>query len=58
MEDRIMLMLDRKNGQKVKIGDNIEVIVIKCTAGKVKLGFVAPKEVIINRAEVDEKIKK
>lgn len=47
-----MLMLTRKPGQKVFVGDSIEVVVLEVNGNQVKLGFTAPKEVNIVREEV------
>jgi carbon storage regulator len=47
-----MLILSRKNGQSVQIGDFIEVTVLEIGRGKVKLGFSAPREVAIQRDEI------
>jgi len=51
-----MLVLSRKLGEIVKIGDNIEVQVLEAQNGRVKLGFVAPKHVSIHRLELFEKL--
>ena len=47
-----MLVLSRKNNESVMIGDNVMVTVIGLDRGKVRLGFVAPCDVEINRLEV------
>lgn len=48
-----ILVLQRSVKEKVMIGDNIIVTVIDVDAsGKVKLGFEAPKELIVDREEV------
>ena len=51
-----MLVLTRKIGQKILIGDDIEVMVvdIRGHAGRVRLGITAPAEVAVDRAEVRE----
>ncbi len=50
-----MLVLTRKAGQIVLIGEDIEVVVIsgKSSSG-VRLGIKAPKDVVIRRGEVAE----
>jgi carbon storage regulator len=40
------------------IGDDIEVTVIDIRGDKVRLGFVAPKELPVHRKEVYEAIKR
>ena len=47
-----MLVLSRKHGQCVRIGDSIEVKVLEIEGGRVKLGFSAPPEVNIQREEI------
>ncbi|MGL5616284.1 MAG: carbon storage regulator CsrA [Sarcina sp.] len=47
-----MLVLSRKKGESIVIGDNIEVTVIKLDDGTVKLAVNAPKDVSIFRKEL------
>lgn len=47
-----MLVLTIKTDGIVKLGDNIEVMVVKINDGSVRLGFTAPKEIGIVRAEL------
>jgi len=47
-----MLVLLRKNQESVMIGDDIKVTVVSVLQNKVKLGFQAPKDVVIDREEV------
>lgn len=49
-----MLVIGRKPGQYVKIGDNIKVKVIKSEDGDLRLGIDAPKDVKIIRGEIEE----
>ncbi|CAH8719546.1 carbon storage regulator CsrA [Paenibacillus thiaminolyticus] len=51
-----MLVLKRKIGETVMIGDEIEVRVLGVEGEYVKLGFVAPKNVQIMRKELYESI--
>ena len=51
-----MLVLSRKTGEKVVIGDGIEVTVLQIRGDRVKLGFSAPKEVTIHRQELRQRI--
>ncbi|MEK3911938.1 carbon storage regulator CsrA [Paenibacillus sp. FSL H7-0331] len=52
-----MLVLARKKGESIIIGDQIEVIVLGVEGDVVKLGIQAPKNVQVNRKEVYEAIK-
>jgi carbon storage regulator len=47
-----MLILKRGLNERVKIGENIWVIVTGIENGKVKLGFEAPSDVKILRQEL------
>lgn len=51
-----MLVLTRKTGEVIKIGDDIEVKVISVDGDQVKLGISAPKEVEVHRKEIYEAI--
>ncbi len=47
-----MLVLSRKLGEKVYIGDGICVTVVDIDRGKIRLGIECPREVPIYRAEL------
>jgi carbon storage regulator len=47
-----MLVLTRKVGEKVIIGDKISLVVAAVEKGRVQLAFDAPKDVLILRAEI------
>ncbi|MGI6578166.1 MAG: carbon storage regulator CsrA [Eubacteriales bacterium] len=49
-----MLILTRKLGQSLIIGDDIEVSIIDVSGDKVKIGINAPKDVKILRSELAE----
>ena len=51
-----MLVLTRKPGQSIMIGDGVEVQVLSVAGEKVRLGITAPREVPIFRNEVYERI--
>ena len=51
-----MLVLTRKVGEQINIGDEIVVRVIEVNRGNVKIGIDAPASVSIYRQEVYEKI--
>jgi carbon storage regulator len=53
-----MLILTRRLGESVKIGDQVTVTVLGVKGGHVRLGFTAPKEVAVHREEVYERIAK
>jgi len=47
-----MLVLTRKRGERIKIGDDIEVIVTRVSDGAVRLAVVAPPQTKIVRTEL------
>ena len=51
-----MLVLTRRSGEVIKIGDDIEITVIATKGDQVKIGINAPKQVEIFRKEVYEQI--
>ena len=51
-----MLVLSRKCGEAIVIAGNITVTVLEVHGSRVKLGFAAPCDAPIHRAEVYEKI--
>jgi carbon storage regulator len=51
-----MLVLTRKKGEVIKIGDDIEITVVAAKGEQVKIGISAPKNVEIYRKEVYEEI--
>jgi len=52
-----MLVLKRKVGERVMLGDSIEVQVLAVEGETVKLGFVAPPDIQILRHELFEGIR-
>lgn len=48
----MMLVLSRKAGERILIGENITVTVVKLTSGGVRLGIEAPAEMPIIREEL------
>ncbi len=52
-----MLILSRKAGEKIMIGDDIAVSVIEIRGDQVKLGLEAPRSVKVYRREVFDAIR-
>jgi carbon storage regulator len=53
-----MLVLTRKVNQSIKIGDNVEVVVLEVRGEQVRIGIKAPKDVAVHREEVYSLIEK
>lgn len=51
-----MLVLTRKNGETIKIGDDVEITIISSKNDQVKIGIKAPKNVEIYRKEIYDQI--
>lgn len=52
-----MLTLSRKKSEVIKIGDDISIMIVNISPGKVRLGIEAPKDVPVHRLEVYQAIK-
>jgi len=51
-----MLILARKVGQKIVIGDEVELTVVEVRGDQVRLGITAPKSIAVHRKELLEQI--
>ena len=53
-----MLILTRRVGETVMIGDSVTVTVLGVKGNQVRLGVNAPKDVAVHREEIYERIKR
>lgn len=51
-----MLILTRKEGQSLCLGDDIRITVVSVKGGHVRIGVSAPREVAVHREEIYQKI--
>ena len=51
-----MLVLTRKLGENIRIGDSVKITVLEVRSGQVKLGIEAPPEVKVHREEIYARI--
>lgn len=51
-----MLILTRKLGEAITIGDNIRVSVLGVRGRQVRLGIEAPQAIVVHREEIAQKI--
>ena len=51
-----MLVLTRKHGESIVVGNAIRITVVELSSGTVRLGFEAPSEVSIYREELYNEI--
>lgn len=54
----IMLILTRRAGESLVIGDNITITVLAIKGNQIRLGIDAPKDVSVHRQEIQLKINK
>ena len=52
-----MLVLTRRLGECITIGEDVKIIIVEIDGNQVKLGIEAPREIEIYREELYEKIK-
>ena len=52
-----MLVLTRKVGESIMIGDNIRVTIAEIVGNKARIGVQAPRDVTVDRQEIHERRK-
>ena len=53
-----MLILTRRVGEKLIIGENVTVTVLGVKGNQIRIGIDAPRDVQVNREEIFERIQK
>lgn len=53
-----MLILTRKIGETLMIGDQVEVTILSIKGNQVRIGVNAPKEIPVHREEIYARIKR
>lgn len=51
-----MLILTRKVGESLLIGDDVSVTILNIRGNQIKVGIKAPKEVSVHREEIYQRI--
>jgi carbon storage regulator len=52
-----VLILTRRVGETITIGENVKVMVLGVKGNQVRVGIDAPKEIAVHREEIYERIK-
>jgi carbon storage regulator len=50
-----MLVLSRRERERIKLGDSIVVTVVRVSGDKVRLGIEAPRDITVLREELDRR---
>ncbi|MCO2386847.1 carbon storage regulator CsrA [Pseudomonas aeruginosa] len=53
-----MLILTRRVGETLMVGDDVTVTVLRVKGNQVRIGVNAPKEVAVHREEIYQRIQK
>ena len=48
-----MLVLSRKESQRIRLGDSIVVTIVKISGDKVRVGIEAPSDILVLRDELE-----
>ena len=48
-----MLVLSRKSGQSVRVGNDVRIVIVRIEKGRVRIGIDAPGHVLVAREELD-----
>lgn len=51
-----MLVITRREGETIHVGKDVKITITQVRGGKVRVGVEAPKETLIWRGELDEKV--
>jgi carbon storage regulator len=51
-----MLILSRKQGERIRVGADVTIVILRVQGGVVKIGCQAPADILIDRDEVRRRI--
>ena len=51
-----MLILTRRAGEKLVIGENVTVTVLSVKGNQIRIGIEAPRDISVNREEIYQRI--
>lgn len=53
-----MLILTRKSGERITIGDHVRITILEIRGKQVRLGIEAPPDTMVHREEIFQKIQR
>ncbi len=53
-----MLILTRRSQEKIRVGDDIEIVILGINGNQVKIGVKAPEGISVHREEIYQRIQK
>ncbi|GAA5443413.1 translational regulator CsrA [Microbulbifer sp. NBRC 101763] len=53
-----MLILNRRTGENLRIGENVSITILEVKGNQVRVGIIAPKTLAVHREEIYRRIKK
>jgi carbon storage regulator len=56
--EAVMLVLTRKTGERIQIGDDVTLTIVRIDGNKVRIGIEAPTSVKIKRDELPPKVER
>lgn len=56
MEGVVMLILTRRVGEALMVGDDTKIVVLGVKGSQIRLGINAPKDIVVHREEIFDKI--
>jgi carbon storage regulator len=56
MEGDVMLILTRRVGEALMVGDDTKIVVLGVKGSQIRLGINAPKDIVVHREEIFDKI--
>ena len=56
MEGDAMLILTRRVGEALMVGDDTKIVVLGVKGSQIRLGINAPKDIVVHREEIYDKI--
>ncbi|WP_413663294.1 carbon storage regulator CsrA [Microbulbifer sp. CNSA002] len=53
-----MLILNRRTGENLRIGENVSITILEVKGNQVRVGIIAPKTLPVHREEIYRRIKR